>query len=624
MDQRERPRSGPSRGTPINSKRSRSLGWRILVSMAVIALGPLIIMAYQGYHCARQAIVDSQSTHLVSVLESRGSRIVSWLNEIKSNISFMTAIYSTLPSTSSEAIHPGGHISPDWNPLESLKQQDCCFESIVIYDQSWNPLIHSSLDDKQDSDLLQDVFKSKVNNTKGFAVSEPWLGDNGELFIKLGLKAPDQSPIGPSYIVSRLNLATRVQSILADRTGLGKTGKVYLLTPDARYLDVTQGPRDLIGLKCTIPPAVLQRAVGDYTGQIVADGESSEVFEYSDFQGKDVLGTSKSIPDLDWILVAEIDRDEAFGWLSILRSRALITGAFTLVLILILAVAFSNRLSKPLKRLANIAHRIADGHHGDRLEPLEGEEAQEVGLAFNMMLDELAASHARLQHAAALAAVGELSTSIVHEMRNPLSSVKMNLQALRRSVESDSAYLELAEIALDQAARLEKMLTDLLNYGKPISLDVVEVNFSDLADDVVEVARKESEAKSVSIKIENSLKEATLNADHEQLWRSLTNLVSNAVRAAPQDGTVTISAGLSIEDPERVTLSVRDNGPGVDETLKETIFQPFYTIHEGGTGLGLANVKKIAEYHGGKVSVDNAEDGGAVFTLELPMKGPPV
>jgi signal transduction histidine kinase len=381
---------------------------------------------------------------------------------------------------------------------------------------------------------------------------------------------------------------------------------------------------------------MLERAAVEYPGQIAADGksvsgeqrlskdDSSEVFEYSDFRGEDVLGTAAAIPDLDWILVAEIDREEAFGWLSILRSRAVGTGIVTLALILILAVTFSNRLSKPMKRLANIAHRIADGHHGERLEPLEGKEAQEVGLAFNTMLDQLAASHARLQHAAALAAVGELSTSIVHEMRNPLSSVKMNLQALRRSVEDDNGYSELADIALDQTSRLEKMLTDLLNYGKPLSLDVKEVNFNELADDVVEVARKESEAKNVSLRIENGLKDVTLKADHEQLWRSLTNLVSNAVHAAPQDGSVTISGVLSPESDDWVAISVRDNGLGVDGALKETIFQPFYTTHDGGTGLGLANVKKIAEYHGGKGSVDNSEEGGAVFTLLLPLKGPPV
>ncbi len=209
----------------------------------------------------------------------------------------------------------------------------------------------------------------------------------------------------------------------------------------------------------------------------ILSGNSDEVFEYVGADGENVLGVSTRIPEVQWVLVAEINKKEAYAWLGRLRMRAMATGAATLVLVLLIAVRGSRRLSRPLRELAAVSRRIAEGRHEERLGRLEGTEAEEVGRAFNKMLDQLAASHRRLVHAASLAAVGELSSSIVHEMRNPLSSVKINLQALCRRVAADPAYAELGAIAIEQLARVERMLLDLLGYGKPLELMLTRTTF---------------------------------------------------------------------------------------------------------------------------------------------------
>jgi signal transduction histidine kinase len=270
-----------------------------------------------------------------------------------------------------------------------------------------------------------------------------------------------------------------------------------------------------------------------------------------------------------------------------------------------------------------VSRRIAEGHHEERLGALPGAEAQDVGTAFNKMLDELAASYRRLSHAASLASVGELSSSVVHEMRNPLSSIKMNLRALREKVQGDAAYRELADIASNQVERLEHMLSDLLGYGKPLHLELTGVRFGDVARDVVDVMRPEAEKRAVSIRVQDHLEDTELKTDREQMRRALTNLVANAVQAAKLNGTVLVTGRIDAQAPERVAISVSDDGPGLSEAQMDKLFQPFFTTRDGGIGLGLANVKKIVDYHGGTVSAENRPEGGAVFTIYLPLKGPP-
>jgi signal transduction histidine kinase len=200
----------------------------------------------------------------------------------------------------------------------------------------------------------------------------------------------------------------------------------------------------------------------------------------------------------------------------------------------------------------------------------------------------------------------------------------MNLQALQRKVKGDETYTELAEIALHQAARLEQMLSDLLGYGKPLELNISPVRFERLASDVVEMVRKDREEKNVTIEIRDRLRARGILADPEQLRRALTNLLTNAVQSVPPSGKVILSGGVRPGDPEMAEIAVADNGPGIPEAHSDKLFQPFFTAREGGTGLGLANVKKIVDLHGGEVGAGNRPEGGAVFTMTFKLGEQPV
>jgi signal transduction histidine kinase len=325
------------------------------------------------------------------------------------------------------------------------------------------------------------------------------------------------------------------------------------------------------------------------------------------------------MPKLNWTLVVEQDTSEALAWLNRLIFRVTLTGAITLVVLTAAAYWISNRLGQPLRVLARVAQQVSAGNTGERVGPLAGAEAEEVRRAFNKMLDELHEKQKELIRTATLAGIGELSSSIVHEMRNPLSSIKMNLQALKHEVDDDAANRELAAIADAQVRRLEHMLDDLLQYGRPLEVRPEPARFEELAKAVIAVVGEQARAKQVRIETKDRLLKSPLRVDREQMCRALTNLIANAIQATPPGSTVSVVAHKESLYADTAIIDVEDSGPGLSEEAIDRVFKPFFTTKQNGTGLGLANVRKIVELHGGKVSARNRAEGGACFSIRLPL-----
>lgn len=585
--------------------RFQSLRWRIMLWMLPIALGPLIIMAVQGYHCARQAVITSEQEHLQSVLASRQTRLEAWLDQITSDFRFLE-VSPCLRGLchGGDAVQHATRCTEACNLLNDLKAGSPFYSFFGTYDAEWR-LLTSTTDSEchvhpeehivaHGHVLPARALRDELDRAADLVLIPPHVCTGGRLIMHAGRRlAPAASP-GVVYLVADLDASASVDPILADRTGLGETGRAYLVLEGELYPAPENGAHE-------ISVASWSRRVARYRSPL----------------GGTVLGVAIPIPALASQLVVEIEEREAFRWLGILRTRALVTGLLTLALVLLLAVRAARLLASPLRELAAVARRIADGRIEERVGRLPGTEAQTLAATFNQMVDQLDATHRRLQQTAALAAVGELSSSIVHEMRNPLSSIKMNLQALGAKVADDDMHAELAEIASEQVLRLERMLSELLNYGKPLQLKLGEIVFSDLAREVLELTREAIAEKELKIAVIDETGGEPLRADAEQLTRALTNLLLNAHQASPPGGQIEFTARIS----GALEISVADRGPGLPAEDADQLFQPFFTTREEGTGLGLANVKKIVECHGGTVFARDRVGGGARIGLRLPRRG---
>ncbi len=574
----------------------------ILTWMLTVALVPLLVMSYQGYHCARHAIVQGEEASLTAILASRNAWLTSWLAERTADIDRLAdTAAATACCTSTDPSHtaPCPH-------LKQVKNRNMAYDMIGIYDRTWQPLAATGPASQPASHEFTPDFMHRLETASGTLISPPHIHPDGQLGVHLGtvIKSADGKATG--YVVANLNLSRAFEPILSNRSGLGKTGKVYLVSPDGRYAS-------------TAATTTARRLrPGQLPAGMLTQGTAS-VLEYRNSQGNAVLGVAAVIPDLGWMIVAEKHQAEAFAWLKILQRRALLTGLATLAAVLLLSLRTAKALSYPFRALAEVSRLVAAGQQSQRVGRLPGREAKEVARAFNQMLDQIAESQAKLVHAASLAAVGQLTSSIVHEMRNPLSSIKLNLSALRKTVDADPLHAELGDIALRQAGRLERMLQELLAYGKPLEIHPEAVSLKRLLAEALELVAPAAKARNTTFSLDwHGLEQASCSLDKEQMLRALNNLLLNAVQASPQNGQVTISLKRRPARPGYLEISIRDEGTGIPRDLSSRLFEPFVSTREDGTGLGLANVKKIVEYHKGQIACANHPEGGASFTLRLP------
>ncbi|MCF6284815.1 MAG: sensor histidine kinase [Candidatus Hydrogenedentes bacterium] len=583
---------------------------RIFAALFAISLIPIGVLGAQGYHCAMQAVYELAHKHVLAVAVGRSTAVATWIEERTKSVETIAAHPATARLLSDLKNGDESARNILQKSLDSFRHVNSTFGAVVLLDTQWLPVAESLSLGHHHHSLADIGLQASAELAEGIAYGLAHghvAGDVG-LHMVCVVKDPDQNTVG--FLAAYLDMTKRLTPILQDRQGLYETGKVYIVSAEDDIL--------------TEPLADENVALSKWKKSAAASAHvhdpSANVESYRDYEGNLVLGTSMPIGFEGWRLVTEIDSAEALAWLEILLARVLATGVVTCVVVVGIAFWISHLVGKPLRDLMRISHRIRAGHVDERLAQMDVNEAEEVRKAFNAMLDQLQEKQDELVRTARLAYVGELTSSTVHEMRNPLSSIKLNLQAMCRTIPEAGHNKERGESALQQAIRLERMLTDPLSFGKPVVLSPVRLSFDELTKAIEDVVGNTAAQGNVALNFEDSLDGRTLHVDKEQMCRALTNLIGNALEAMSLDGSIVLEARASTDPHGGVDISVSDTGPGLSGEAIQRAFQPFYTTKREGTGLGLPNVKNIVELHGGTITVENGAVNGAVFRIHLPDK----
>jgi signal transduction histidine kinase len=222
----------------------------------------------------------------------------------------------------------------------------------------------------------------------------------------------------------------------------------------------------------------------------------------------------------------------------------------------------------------------------------------------------------RADEAERLAALGRLAAGLAHEIRNPLGSIIGSIQLLRDNPQLSSDDKQLCNIIQREGARLNDLVTDMIDLSRPRQLELARVDVVAIVRDVARLASQSGRAVSdVEILVEAPPGEVRIMADGARLRQLVWNLVRNAVQASNAGSQVIIT--VTVSDDQRAELIVRDFGIGLDSKAKARIFDAFFTTRSQGTGIGLAVVKRIADDHGFAIDVDSDLGRGAVFRVKL-------
>ena len=298
-------------------------------------------------------------------------------------------------------------------------------------------------------------------------------------------------------------------------------------------------------------------------------------------------------------------------------TRAAITAALIASMVaLLVAMLLSYRLLRPVHELTLAARKLASGDLTQRVTVRGNDELATLATTFNRMADSLQQAENRRR---------ALTADIAHELRTPLAVQRAHIEALE-----DGIYA----LSIENLAPIEAqnhLLTRLVDDLRTLALaDSGQLELIRTPTDFGALIQKavtglEPRAADRQIKIDLSLEESSppLNLDAQRIEQILNNLLDNALRHTPDSGTIHIQC---TSDSGQICLTVRDNGPGIPKDALPHLFERFYRADksrsrsEGGTGLGLSIARKLAQAHGGDLGAANHPDGGAVFTLSLPLQ----
>lgn len=213
-----------------------------------------------------------------------------------------------------------------------------------------------------------------------------------------------------------------------------------------------------------------------------------------------------------------------------------------------------------------------------------------------------------------LAAVGQMTATIAHEIRNPLTALRGAVELMRDEEPLPESVQFYVGIIQQEAQRLTEIAEEFLEFAKPFHLQRRWTPLKPLMQRVLMVQEPYLKSSGVKAVLEVN-RDIELFIDAGRIEQALCNLIQNAVHAMPDGGQITLRA---VETGDWVALSVQDTGSGVPPEIREKIFTPFYTTRTRGTGLGLSIVQKIVEGHGGKITLECPSEGGSIFTLWLP------
>ncbi len=295
------------------------------------------------------------------------------------------------------------------------------------------------------------------------------------------------------------------------------------------------------------------------------------------------------------------------------------------VVALALAVVFARRIGRPIAELAEEARKVAT----DQARPIQVRGSGEIAdltRAFDTMLEDLAATRRRLAATTRVAAWREVARRVAHEVKNPLAPIRAAVETLRRlRARQDPAFDEYFDEAtrtvLDEVHRISNIVTEFTRFARLPAPHPVDLDPAELARYVAGLHKTSAGKAKIVVAVRRT--PPTVRADRDQIVQVLTNLVQNGLDAVREQDDGEVSIAIDFDGVSHVTLTVRDNGPGIAPEIASRLFEPYATTKATGTGLGLAIAQRIAIEHNGELSLIGGGARGASFRLVLPIEGPP-
>jgi two-component system sensor histidine kinase AtoS len=281
------------------------------------------------------------------------------------------------------------------------------------------------------------------------------------------------------------------------------------------------------------------------------------------------------------------------------------------------AVLLTRRVTRSLEQLADAAEAVARGDLERRVEPTTHDEVGRLAAAFNAMTESLRRTLGELSERQAVAAVGEFAAALAHEVRNPLSAIRLNLQHLQEQLANEPGPQNRIGQVLRDVERLDRTVAGALRVARTGRMSVSLIAIHAPLAAAARAAAPEFATRQVVMEAIDAPEAAVeVRGNSAALEQLFLNLLLNAAQASPPGSRVTTELHL---EGESVVIGIADSGPGFPPEVAARAFEAFFTTRPEGTGLGLTVARRIAAAHGGSLAITSSATGGAVVIVTLPL-----
>ena len=417
-------------------------------------------------------------------------------------------------------------------------------------------------------------------------------------------------------IAARINLSSIWE--LVDNIKIGKTGNIFVVGSGGQLIAHQDKKK------------VLEKAeVIDL--KLINNTQSlgNNSFIYFNYENQKMLATATFLEDFNWTVVIQQAEDEAFLLVSRMRYQVFAFVGLIIIIAIVLAYILEKRITSPIKTLVGGVKKYADGDLDFRINIKRYAEITALANEFNNMAENLLLNQRKLRKAERLAAMSKFASLISHEIRNPLNSMNINMQILKREIEKTDGDLKTkkkyADIISSEIQRMDNLINNFLTISRPPRFDLVQHNVHTILDEVIFAHTAMAEQQNVKIIKEYNEQKIMANVDGDQLKQVFHNIIINALQAMINGGELKIISN-SVESIKSKTIKIPafriefiDTGYGIASDKMQDIFDFYYTSKKTGTGLGLAIARQIIEGHNGTIHAESIESQGTKLILEIPI-----